>query len=165
MITMNFARIQLQPASSGRTALGADRTPSTRAAAVVLAQLAAAAGYGALFVVGDAPDPFSSRDWAFMLLPPAGFAFLLVAGLFGVTSSGIAVRRRALSGLGSFVAACGLAVGLVFFYSTCSDRSWTTQSANQPDGLPKGCTSALPWPMLFCPGVIPLEGRLLRASR
>jgi hypothetical protein len=48
-----------------------------------------------------------------MLLPPAVFAFLLVAGLFGVNSSGIAVWRRALSGLGLFVAACGLAVGLV----------------------------------------------------
>jgi hypothetical protein len=67
MITMNFARSQLQPASSGRTALGAARTPSTRAGAVALAQLAAAAGYVALFVVGDAPDPFSFRDWAFNL--------------------------------------------------------------------------------------------------
>jgi hypothetical protein len=81
---------------------------------VVLGQLAAAAGYVALFVVGDAPDPFSFEDWAFMLLPPAVFAFLLVAGLFGVSSSGIAVWRRVLSGLGSFVAACGLAVGLAW---------------------------------------------------
>jgi hypothetical protein len=114
MIIMNFARSQLPPASSGRTALGAARMSSRRAGAVVLAQLAAAAGYVALFVVGDAPDPFSLRDWAFMLLPPAVFAFLLVAGLFGVSSSGIAVWRRVLSGLGVFVAACGLAVGLVW---------------------------------------------------
>jgi hypothetical protein len=114
MITMNVVRSQLQPAASGRSALGAARTPSTRAGAVALAQLAAAAGYVALFVIGDAPDPFSLKDWAFMLLPPAVFAFLLVAGLFGISSSGIAVWRRVLSGLGLFVAACGLAVGLVY---------------------------------------------------
>jgi hypothetical protein len=113
MIAMNVSRSQLQPASSGGTAPGAARTPSTRAGAVVLAQLAAAAGYVASIFLGDVPDPFSFEDWAFMLLPPAVFAFLFVAGLFGVSSSGIAVWRRALSGLGSFVAACGLAVSLV----------------------------------------------------
>lgn len=47
-----------------------------------------------------------------MLLPPALFAFLLVAGLFGL-SPRLPVWQRVISGAGSLLAAGGLAAGLI----------------------------------------------------
>jgi len=48
-----------------------------------------------------------------MFVPPAVFAFLCGAGLFGLSSTHLVVWQRLLSGLGSLVAGCGLAAGLV----------------------------------------------------
>ena len=79
-----------------------------------MAQLAAAATYVRVFAFGGAPEPFSIADWGFMLLPPTVFAFLFVLGLFGLSSAGIVVWQRLLSGLGSFIAGCGLLVGLIY---------------------------------------------------
>lgn len=90
-----------------------DRRHAWRAGGVALAQLGAAAGYGALFAFGEAPDPFSFGDWASMLLPPAIFAFLFVAGLFALRAPGVAVWQRALCGVGCALAVVGLVVGLV----------------------------------------------------
>ncbi len=73
----------------------------------------AAAGYVAWFASGVRQNRFPWGAWAFMLVPPAVFGFLFVAGLFGLSSAHIVRWQRLLSGLGSLVAAWGLAVGLI----------------------------------------------------
>lgn len=112
LLAMSPPRSQPQPASSDAGVLGGRQAPSARAGSLTLAQLAAAAGYVAFFAFTGVPDPFSFGAWAFMLLPPAAFAFLFVTGLFGV-STDLPVWQRVLSGVGSLVCACALAVGLV----------------------------------------------------
>lgn len=110
---MDIARSQPRSAPTGGRLPASARTSAARAGAITLAQIAAAAAYVAFFAFGDAPSPFSLEDWVFMLVPPAIFAFLFVAGLFGVSSTQIVGWQRLLSGLGSLIAAAGLAVGLV----------------------------------------------------
>lgn len=80
---------------------------------MTLAQLAAAAGYVGWFGFGAASAPFSFETWVVMLVPPAVFAFLFVAGLFGLTSAHVVVWQRLLSAVGTLVAACGLVVSLL----------------------------------------------------
>lgn len=98
------------PAPSGPDV---DRRHAGRAAAVAIAQLGGAAGYGAHFAFGEVPEPFSFRDWAYMLLPPAIFTCLFVAGLFAISAPGVAVWQRVLCGVGCALAIMGLVVGLL----------------------------------------------------
>ncbi|HYP44288.1 MAG TPA: hypothetical protein VEQ66_03710 [Propionibacteriaceae bacterium] len=110
---MDIATDQPPPAFTGGRSPAPATAFSARAGAVTVAQLAAAVGYVACIAFGEAPEPFSFGDWTFILLPPALFAFLFVVGLFGLSSARLVAWQRVLSGLGSLVAGCGLALSLV----------------------------------------------------